>query len=102
MTEIKIMLFGKFKKKYHYIMSIGQGCTTPQVLKDIDYRGYTSPFDWTWENNYKSGIGLEEWWYEAYYKGEFRNGKKNGLWNLYVHYSSYLFLQGITSLALQN
>ncbi len=36
-------------------------------------------YEGTWENNYKSGIGLEEWWYEAYYKGEFRNGKKNGL-----------------------
>ena len=32
-----------------------------------------------WENNYKIGIGVENWWYEAVYEGEFKNGKKNGL-----------------------
>lgn len=32
-----------------------------------------------WDNNYKSGIGTENWWYEAVYEGEFKNGKKNGI-----------------------
>ena len=32
-----------------------------------------------WEDNYKTGIGVENWWYEAVYEGEFRNGKKNGI-----------------------
>ena len=32
-----------------------------------------------WENNYKCGIGVENWWYEAAYEGEFKNGKKNGI-----------------------
>ena len=36
------------------------------------YEGY-------WENNYKRGIGIENWWYESVYEGEFKNGKKNGI-----------------------
>ena len=36
-------------------------------------------YEGTWENNYKNGIGVENWWYDAAYEGEFRNGKKNGI-----------------------
>jgi hypothetical protein len=36
-------------------------------------------YEGTWENNYKTGIGIENWWYEASYEGEFKNGKKNGI-----------------------
>ena len=36
------------------------------------YEGY-------WENNYKSDIGYETWWYYDNYIGEFKNGKKNGI-----------------------
>ena len=36
-------------------------------------------YEGIWENNYKSGIGVENWWYEAVYEGEFKNGKKNGV-----------------------
>ena len=36
------------------------------------YEGY-------WEENYKNGIGKENWWYRDNYEGEFKNGKKNGI-----------------------
>ena len=46
--------------KYYFIR---QGC---------EYEGY-------WANNYKSDIGIENWWHNDNYKGEFKLGKKNGI-----------------------
>ena len=37
-----------------------------------EYEGY-------WENNYKSDIGIENWWHNDFYQGEFKYGKKNGI-----------------------
>ena len=37
-----------------------------------EYEGY-------WENNYKSDIGIENWWHNDNYQGEFKFGKKNGI-----------------------
>ena len=37
-----------------------------------EYEGY-------WENNYKSDIGIENWWHNDSYQGEFKFGKKNGI-----------------------
>ena len=37
-----------------------------------EYEGY-------WENNYKSDIGIENWWHNDSYQGEFKYGKKNGI-----------------------
>ena len=36
-------------------------------------------YEGLWNNNYKSYIGIETWWYGAKYEGEFENGKKNGI-----------------------
>ena len=56
-------LFGDKANGYGIYYFSRQGCA---------YEGF-------WENNYKAGIGVENWWYEAVYEGEFRNGKKNGI-----------------------
>ena len=37
-----------------------------------EYEGY-------FENNYKSDIGIENWWHNDNYQGEFKLGKKNGI-----------------------
>ena len=37
-----------------------------------EYEGY-------FENNYKSDIGIENWWHNDNYQGEFKFGKKNGI-----------------------
>jgi hypothetical protein len=37
-----------------------------------EYEGY-------WNNNYKDGIGRENWYFHDNYEGEFKNGKKNGI-----------------------
>ena len=37
-----------------------------------EYEGY-------WQNNYKSDIGIENWWHNDSYQGEFKSGKKNGI-----------------------
>lgn len=56
-------LFDDIANGYGIYYFSRQGCA---------YEGY-------WENNYKKGIGVENWWYEAVYEGEFKNGKKNGI-----------------------
>ena len=51
-----------------------------------------------WENNYKCGTGVENWWYEAAYEAEFKNGKKmeqehiNGKIILFIHGLIIIFM----------
>ena len=56
-------LFNDQAGGYGFYFFSRQGCK---------YEGY-------WENNYKSGIGEENWWYLDNYEGEFKKGKKNGI-----------------------
>jgi hypothetical protein len=55
-------IFNNVANGYGIYMFSRQGCI---------YEGY-------WENNYKNGIGKEDWWYLDNYEGEFLKGKKHG------------------------
>ena len=47
----KLLTFFK-KKRYDYIIPIGQGCSGPEILYDTDLRIAAGPFDWTFIKSY--------------------------------------------------
>lgn len=77
MKEIKTMLFGKFrKKKYTYIMSVGQGCITVEILRDNKLRRKAGPLDWTFADNYNATINVLKNKFRDYFNKE--DIKSNG------------------------
>lgn len=56
LTELKYKLIKK--REYNYIIPIGEGCYTAQILKDYGNRSFSFPFDWVRTPNYMSPINL--------------------------------------------
>ena len=72
MIGIKIMLFGKIKKKkYTFIMSIGQWCGTVNLLRDNNLRLKSGPLDWTLVENYTNSINVIKNQFKDYFNKEY-------------------------------
>lgn len=64
------MYLFKFKKKYDFIVSIGQGCATPEILRDSGLRLFSGPFDWTFVENYNITMDVIKNKFENYFNKE--------------------------------
>ena len=56
------------QKSYDLIISIGQGCSTPEILRNISYRNFAGPLDWTFMDNYLDGINILKSRFENYFQ----------------------------------
>lgn len=58
------------KKRYDFIMSLGQCCLTPNILREKNLRLFSGPFDWSQVEDYRSIINIVKNRFERYFLKE--------------------------------